>query len=66
MTKIAADHYSDGYTSGFTAGRTRGHADIVELVWAFIREHGTIITAKGETTISVDALFAVIEPKHKR
>jgi hypothetical protein len=38
----------------------------VELVWAFIREHGTIITAKGETTISVDALFAVIEPKHKR
>jgi hypothetical protein len=61
-----AKYYSTGYENGFLAGRERGHADTVELVWEFIRDNGTIITNKGQTTISVDALFAVIEPKRKR
>jgi hypothetical protein len=47
------------WRGGFQTGRD----SVVEQVWAFIRDHGTPVTGKGETTISVDALFAVIDPR---
>jgi hypothetical protein len=53
----------DRYAAGYAAGVRQGHADTVELVWEFIRDHCPPISSKGETPVSVDALFAVIEPR---
>jgi hypothetical protein len=57
--------WNDGYEAGFNAGRLRGRAAVVEEVWAFIRDHGTPVTGKGETTLSVDALFQQIDPRRE-
>jgi hypothetical protein len=43
----------------------RERTRIADLVWAYIRDQCPPITPKGETTISVDALLAIIEGTHE-
>lgn len=51
------------HSGGEHSGVAEGRRQVVDEVWAFIRDRCPPVTAKGETTISVDALFAVIEPE---